>query len=272
MTQSTRLLPYSGVALLLMLGTALVLARTQRSQHLGQPGLRLVDLGLTNEIGEAVTTNSVFLPERPLNYQSVLRPVAREELNWLPADTTFGRRLYSTPDGFEALVTAVLMGTDRTSIHKPEYCLPGQGFQIVRRTPTRILIDRPHRYELPVMRLDAIREIQMPNGGGTARVGAVYVYWFVSASRLSNDHFQRMWWLATDLVRTGELQRWAYLGCLAACPPGREDAAYARLEALIQALVPEVQTTVGPLAQGGASTLDAAAVAPTNVEVQGTSR
>src|SRR5690606_30647087 len=79
------------------------------------------------------------------------------------------------------------------------------------------------------------------------RQGAVYVYWFVSDTRLSNDHLERMWWLAVDLLRTGKLQRWAYIGCLGACPPGYEDQAYARLERLIQDLVPEFQSTTGPL-------------------------
>ncbi|MEI2685814.1 MAG: hypothetical protein V9G14_05675, partial [Cypionkella sp.] len=92
---------------------------------------------------------------------------------------------------------------------------------------------------------DAVREVRQ-NNGEVVRHGAVYVYWFVSENRLSNDHIQRMSWLALDLVRTGELQRWAYIGCLAACHPGQEEATYRRLERLIQAIVPEFQTTAGP--------------------------
>lgn len=225
--------------------TAVLLARIQGHQHLGEPGLRLSDLRLTNELGEIATTNSVLLPDSPLGCASQLRPIAREELNWLPRDTTYGRRYYRAADGFEALVSAVLMGSDRTSIHKPEYCLPGQGFQIQRRSPREIMIYDPHRYRLPVMRLDAVREYRTPEGQ-SVRLSAVYVYWFLSEDRLSRDHLQRMWWLALDLVRTGELQRWAYLGCLTVCPPGQEDAAYARLVSLIQAIVPQIHRNPGP--------------------------
>ncbi len=235
----------AAVALLLMGSAALLLTRFQRGRHLGQPGVRVVNTALQDDQGKLAATNSILLPESPLDYQSILLPVTREELDWLPRDTTFGRRLYTAPDGFRIQVSGVLMGTDRTSIHKPEFCLPGQGFQILRRDQTHIVIDRPHRYALPVTRLNGLRELRRPDGT-VERVGAVYVYWFLSDTRLSNDHGQRMWWLATDLLRTGELQRWAYLSTLAACPPGQEDATYARLERVIQTIVPEIQSTTGP--------------------------
>jgi len=40
---------------------------------------------------------------------------------------SYAERHYSAPDGFDMTGTLVLMGADRTSIHKPDYCLPGQG-------------------------------------------------------------------------------------------------------------------------------------------------
>ncbi len=233
-------------ALALMAIAALFLhQRSELGNRLGKPGLRIVDVPLPGEDGKPATTNSIFLPEKPLDFQSRLQAVSKMELDWLPRDTTFGRRIYTAPDGFQSQVTSVLMGTDRTSIHKPEFCLPSQGFQIVRSRSQQIVIDRPHRYSLPVMRLDALRKGRLANGQMTTR-SAVYVYWFASENRLSNDHMQRMGWLALDLIRTGELQRWAYIGCLAVCDPGQEDATYQRLESLIQAIVPEFQTTTGP--------------------------
>lgn len=231
------------VAAALMAGTAYQLSRFQSRHRLGPPGLRLCDLPLVDEKGQTVTTNSICLPERILDFSSQLLPVTREELEWLPRDTTFGRRLYRAErDGFFCQVSGVLMGTDRTSIHKPEYCLPGQGFYIHRRSQLSIPIDRPSPFQLPVTRLDATREVLLENGTRVNQ-GAVYVYWFVSGSRLSNDHFQRMWWLASDLLRTGELQRWAYIGALGVCSPGQEDQTYQRIQELVRHLVPEFQLT-----------------------------
>ena len=233
-------------ALALMAAASAILLRSRNSQHLGVPGLRLVDVALADETGKQIAAQSILLPERPLDYQSELLPVTTEELQWLPKDTTYGRRLYrSGSDGFQIQVSGVLMGTDRTSIHKPEFCLPAQGFRILRRTQGTLSIAGPRPFELPYTRLDATREVRLANGS-RATQGAVYVYWFVSGTRLSNDHFQRMWWLATDLIRTGELQRWAYLGVLGACNVGQEDLAFARLADFIRATVPEFQTTPGP--------------------------
>ncbi len=246
----------AGVCAVLMAGGAGVLARFQSHHRLGKPGLVLVDLPLANEKGEPVTTNSIHLPEKVLDYGSKLWPVMLEELKALPRDTTYGRRLYTAADGFQVQVSGVLMGSDRTSIHKPEYCLPSQGFQIKRRIQRTVVIERPHRYELPITRLDGLREVRQPDGK-TVRQGAVYVYWFVSENRLSNDHMQRMWWLAADLVRTGELQRWAYLSVLGGCAPGDEDRVFARLERLIQEIVPEFQSTTGPAPPGPGGTLPA---------------
>ncbi|MGE3311577.1 MAG: hypothetical protein AB7O66_16545 [Limisphaerales bacterium] len=227
--------------------------RASLGHRLGKPGLRVVEVPLPGEDGKPATTHSIPFPESPLEFRSEVQSIKKMELDWLPRDTTFGRRLYTAPDGFQSQVTAVLMGTDRTSIHKPEFCLPSQGFQIVKAIPTEIILDRPHRYALPVMRLDALREGRLPNGQ-MVRHGAVYIYWFVSENRLSNNHLQRMGWLALDLIRTGELQRWAYIGCLAACHPGQEDATYLRLERLIQSIAPEFQITAGPaLSLGPAS-------------------
>lgn len=236
----------ASTCLVLMAGSGLFLRhRAEQGHRLGKPGLRVVDVPLPGEDGKPATTRSIALPDSILDFQSALQPVTKMELDWLPRDTTYGRRIYTAKDGFQSQVTGVLMGTDRTSIHKPEFCLPSQGFQILRSKPTEIIVDRPHRYALPVMRLDALREGKLANGQ-LARYAAVYVYWFVSENRLSNDHLQRMGWLALDLIRTGELQRWAYIGCLAVCQPGQEDATYLRLEQMIQAMVPEFQSTTGP--------------------------
>jgi hypothetical protein len=57
----------------------------------------------------------------------------------------------------------------------------------------------------------------------------------------TTDNFQRMWWLARDLLRTGVLQRWAYVSYFSVCAPGQEDAAFERMNKLIAASVPEFQ-------------------------------
>ncbi|MDP6754477.1 MAG: hypothetical protein QGF56_12380, partial [Verrucomicrobiota bacterium] len=117
------------VFLLLVGASALFLAQlSSAGQALGKPGLRVAAMELHNEVGEVVRTNGVALPAQVVDCTSRLTPVTKLELDWLPDDTTYGRRRYTLPDGSWIENSVVLMGQDRTSIHKPEYCLPGQGF------------------------------------------------------------------------------------------------------------------------------------------------
>ena len=80
------------------------------------------------------------------------------------------------------------------------------------------------------------------------RARGIYVYWFVADNELTADHLQRMWWMARDLVRTGTLQRWAYVGCFATCLPGGEQPTFERMKQFIAAAAPEFQLAAGPVA------------------------
>ena len=54
------------------------------------------------------------------------------ELTILPSDTRFVKRLYTAPDGRWFQITVVIGGASKSSIHRPELCLPAQGFQMMR--------------------------------------------------------------------------------------------------------------------------------------------
>jgi len=234
------------VVVLALLGCASgFLAYWKTNQKLGLAGLKVVPRPIYDPEGKVVGTNSVYLPEQVLNYSSEPVPVTTLELGWLPKDTTYGRRVYKAPDGFETMVSVVLMGTDRTSIHQPQYCLTGQGWRIDQSEMTTIPVERPHSYDLPVMKLTATGVRKAGTADKTV-VRSLYVYWFVADHELTADHLQRMWWMARDLIRTGTLQRWAYVSCLAICVPGQEEATFRRMKQFIGAAVPEFQLTTGP--------------------------
>jgi len=232
------------VALALVGSTSALLGYWKGNQKLGAPGLKVVSEPVFDPDGKVVATNSAYLPAQVLDYASEPLPVTPLELGWLPKDTTYGRRLYKAPDGFQVMASVVLMGTDRTSIHKPEYCLTGQGWQIERKDETSVRIEKPVPYDLPVMKFTAlgVRETQ---GGQKARTKGVYVFWFVAENALTARHGQRMRWMARDLILTGKLQRWAYVSYFAVCPPGQEEAAFQRMKQLIAAAVPEFQLAAG---------------------------
>ena len=229
-------------ALVLIGGTAGILGRQRTHQKLGPPGVKTQPLADSQNL-------KVDLPEQVLNYKSQWIDVDDLTRRTLPADTSFGTRVYQAPDGFRLNLQVVLMGTDRTSLHKPQFCLEGQGLRIDQGASLadRIHIDRPAGYDLPVVKLIAngVQEVD----GQKQQVRAIYVYWYVADDALSAtvSGFERMWLMASHLVRTGVLQRWAYVSTLAFCAPGQEEATYERMKKFIAASVPEFQLNPKPL-------------------------
>lgn len=59
---------------------------------------------------------------------SALDPVTLGERVILPPDTQFRRRLFYSTSGAEFLVSVVIGGKTKSSIHRPELCLPAQGY------------------------------------------------------------------------------------------------------------------------------------------------
>jgi hypothetical protein len=229
----------SVLTLSLIGGTAGLLAHLRTNQRLGLPGVKTSPLANSRNL-------KVELPELVLDYTSQDSEVDKIVLGTLPADTSFGQRSYTAPDNFWIQLNVVLMGADRTSLHKPQFCLEGQGFHIDQgaSAETSVRMEKPEAYDLPVVKLIANRQT-MINGQPTA-LKAVYVYYYVADGAISASAlgFQRMWWMARDLVRTGVLQRWAYVSYFAVCMPGQEDATFERMKKFISASVPEFQ--LGP--------------------------
>ena len=229
------------IAVLLLLGgTAGFLRHARATQRLGTPGVKVVAEPVLGEDGKIIATNAAWLPPRVLDYESEPVRVAKVVSDWLPKDTTFGHRLYRAPDGFLVDYQIVLMGADRTSLHQPQYCLTGTGWQINSESEASIAIGQARRVELPVKKLLLTLTAKDEQGATVTRRG-VFVYWFVADGELTASHRERMWWMARDLLQTGVLQRWAYVICFSTCSPGQEDAAFGRMKQFIAASVPEYQ-------------------------------
>jgi hypothetical protein len=228
------------VALALITGTGFALNHMRANQRLGQPGIKTAPIPGSKRL-------DVYLPPKVLNYDSVVIATDTNVLKGLPLDTSFAERGYFAPDGSQFLCNIVLMGTDRTSIHKPEFCLTGIGWHIDdnESTTDTIRIERPYPYDLQVMKLiTAPRELKDRNGNSQT-MRALYVYWFVADHELTGSHWKRMRSMSAHLLATGELQRWAYVSCYAICPPGDEARTYDRLKIFIAASVPEFQLAAG---------------------------
>lgn len=225
------------VALVLMLVTAGLIHRLHGKQQLGAPGILVTK-------AETDSGLEIVLPERVLDYESEKKGPLPEELGMLPKDTTYGRRIYKAPDGFMVAVSVVMMGTDRTSIHRPEFCLTGQGWKIDQPATgvESVKLDGGKALEYNRMLLDK----ELPTvSGETAKARGLYLYWFVAEGRETPGQMQRMWWMAEDLLRSGKLQRWAYVAYWTYAAPDQEKEALDRLRKFIAVSAPEFQISAG---------------------------
>jgi len=221
------------VVLALIGGSAWALVWLRANQKLGAPGIKATPIPGTVKM-------NFDLPENVLNFTSEKAPEDKTVLDTLPKDTSFAQRRYTAPDGFWVNANIVLMGTDRTSIHKPEFCLPGQGWRIDQKTTANLFIGGRHPCQLQVTKWMITNFIQ-DAGGQKKEVHGLYVFWFVAKNEETADHGRRIWWMTRDLLTTGMLQRWAYISYFAVCEPGQEDATFERMKKLIVASVPEFQ-------------------------------
>lgn len=221
------------IALALMAGTAGALTWLRANQKLGKPGIKAVAI-------PGSVMMDIPLPEQVPGFTSTNRPEPEVVIGYLPKDTSYAGRLYTATNGVQINSTVILMGADRTSIHKPDYCLPGQGWTIKAKSVVNIPLAGPPPYQLPVARWVVGNVFQAPDGQ-KQQVSGLYVFWFVADGEQTTDNYERMWWLGRDLLRTGVLQRWAYVAYFAICAPGQEDATFAQMQDLIAHSVPELQ-------------------------------
>ena len=102
----------------------------------------------------------------------------------------------------------VLSGDDmNNSIHRPERCLPAQGYILESRGEKEI--DLGDGRVLKAMRLVSHHStIKAPNGSNMPNLT---YYWFVGAKEITNGHYSRTFIDMRDRLFTGANQRWAYV-------------------------------------------------------------
>jgi exosortase len=170
--------------------------------------------------------------------------VTQVERDILPADTGYSRKLYVSVDrpAPPVFLSIVLSGRDRTSIHRPELCLVGQGWTIAGESEHLFSFNRA-RFPARVLRVQ--REVQAP--GAVDRrppakiiVPQIVVYWFVGGDTVVASHWERVARDSWTRVTRGRADRWAYVLMQTDAADG-EAAALARLQAVIDGTLPAFQ-------------------------------
>ena len=227
------------LAFVLMVGMGLALMGAKRSQRWSAPGVKVSEGPLSLDTGKIITTNVVELPKSLDGYDSELALVGQMELEGLPSDTTFGRRHYRATDGFETILSIVLMGSDRTSLHPPRYCIEGQGCSIQKIERASIPIESAGNYELPVSKVWISKQIDQD--GQKFMVNGIYLYWYVSETSIRPEYNSSLWTMLTSLFQGKPMDRWAYVSCLSLCRPGEEAQTFDRMKSFVARSAPQFQ-------------------------------
>lgn len=172
--------------------------------------------------------------------------ISERELEVLAPDTKFARKIYRNAFGDEVLVSIVLSGDDMVnSIHRPERCLPAQGWSVEWSETRTIDISETHK-TLEATRLNTMRTAKLTNGEDLTIRGYNY-YWFVGYNDITPSHTERTLFDMRDRVLYGYNQRWAYITVAASITDNLQrfgkdaKASEKMMEGLIQELIPYLE-------------------------------
>jgi EpsI family protein len=158
----------------------------------------------------------------------------------LPADTGFSRKVYVAlaAQRREVFLSVVLSGRDRTSIHRPELCLVGQGWTITDTASHRFSFPGHADAAFDATLLRVRREVLTPRGKQS--VPQLVAYWFVAGDAVVATHGQRMMHDAWNRVVHARTDRWAYVLMQTDASDG-EAAALARMQTVLDGTLPAFQ-------------------------------
>lgn len=129
-------------------------------------------------------------------FESEVLPPSEAELHVLPSDTVIDKRMYREPDGAWYSVSLIVGGRHKSSIHRPEMCLPSQGFQMT--DPCSRDISGVCWRELALVRGDA------------PRLSFAYTFFNQDGFR-TDSHVARILRDVWDRSVNGRIDRWAML-------------------------------------------------------------
>lgn len=176
-------------------------------------------------------------------------PVSASELTMLPKDTEFEKKIYQDLAGNSLTAQIVLSGGEKRSIHRPEICLPGQGWSI--QSGEVLPVTLANGRVLEVMKLTLNRKVEVAPGEQRT-LKSYFLYWFVGKDTSTPHHWVRLAKTNWDMVVRKLQHRWAYVIVSAPVLEGLRPGAQSDQQTLdmlrdfIRQAVPEFQLSEMP--------------------------
>jgi len=165
---------------------------------------------VTNQISEPGI--DLKLPVFVGDYMGVAQEVSEGEKHILPPDTGIVRKLYRTLEGTEIVTSIVLAGEDSRSIHRPEICLPAQGWKIQSKQVLPFAMGQEER-TMKLTCLTLTRPVELADGRSWDQQ-ALYAYAFIGDGKSTPHNWERIFLTSYDRLFHGQNHRWAYIAFL----------------------------------------------------------
>ncbi|MFA7343564.1 MAG: exosortase C-terminal domain/associated protein EpsI [Terrimicrobiaceae bacterium] len=151
---------------------------------------------------------NMTLPGRVGSLAGRSAEISESEKVMLPSDTQISKMLYSGPSGEQINCQVVLSGGEKRSIHRPETCLPAQGW--TKKSSQAIPIKLDDGRTLQVTKLVIARPVEV-QPGVRKEMTSLFLYWFVGKDITTPHHWYRILHTDWDRVVHGVSHRWAYV-------------------------------------------------------------
>lgn len=172
---------------------------------------------------------TMSLPLQFGKYQGVANDMTAIERNILDPGVTLVRNQYISTDQHMIVATVIESGVGKRTLHRPEVCLPGQGWSITDRMPIPIRMPNGKTVEATLLRM--FRDVE-PSPGVRKRMSALNVYWYVgSDGTTSADYYDHIRISYIDGVFKNLSHRWAMASFFAPMPESDIGIANPMLEA-----------------------------------------
>lgn len=148
------------------------------------------------------------LPDHIGSFNGKPLEVSDSEKAILPKDTQFAKMLYTSLGGEQINCQIVLAGGEKRSIHRPETCLPGQGW--TKKSSEVIPVRLDDGRTLEVTKLVIARPVEV-QPGVQKELTSLFLYWFVGKDITTPHHWKRILLTDWDRVVHGISHRWAYV-------------------------------------------------------------
>lgn len=203
----------------------------------------------------------IWLPAEYNGLEGTKEEMSEQEVQWLPKDTTQLKMVYRDPYAPEGLLgiyrslsaTLILAGSDPRSLHRPEVCMPAQGWEITQREVVPIETEGG---TLEVMDLHLLRYWQKENGeyylddkGEKISQRAHYVYWLVGRDDSTPNYWEMKLRGVMNNMFKNVNDRWGYPSVMVWVDERKGEAgeveARARIVDFISEVAPKYQKSLG---------------------------